>query len=285
MALVWTATDTDVSNWAWENPITWTDAAIGTADATRVVVLSILSPQRFLTGITIGGVTATLVGSQLQTDTVELSMWRAAVPTGTTAAVVVTGAAGIGDLEMSLGVLTGATATPTATTSDGWRSTGASGTVSVTETIPTGGIMLFASGAPTRTFAWTFDKGTADSAVLAGATAGALRAGSFATAGSQTITATGSTWDSGAMVAGVWEPAGTTGQFARPASDVADGGWLNEAASNVNLFESINEETASDTDYIESSVNPVEDTCIIGLSGIQTPDVGDIIMRIRAKVI
>ena len=58
--------------------------------------------------------------------------------------------------------------------------------------------------------------------------------------------------------------------------------------SNVNLFESINEETAGgagDTDYIESSVNPVEDTCIIGLSGIQTPDAGEILMQIRAKVV
>lgn len=73
------------------------------------------------------------------------------------------------------------------------------------------------------------------------------------------------------------------GQFSRPSSDVADGNWLNEASSATNLYASIDEETASDTDYIVSGATPTNDTCTVGLSTISTPAAGTITMRIRAK--
>jgi hypothetical protein len=77
--------------------------------------------------------------------------------------------------------------------------------------------------------------------------------------------------------------AAVTGQFARPSSDVADGNWLNESASNTNLYASIDETTASDADYIRSGSSPTDDTCTVGLSAISTPDAGTVTMRIRAR--
>lgn len=52
----------------------------------------------------------------------------------------------------------------------------------------------------------------------------------------------------------------TPPQEASPDGDVADGSWLNEAGSNVNLFASIDEDTsggAGDSDFIRSSASPV----------------------------
>lgn len=76
-----------------------------------------------------------------------------------------------------------------------------------------------------------------------------------------------------------------SGQFARPSSDVADGNWLNEASSNTNLYESINETTASDTDYIRSGATPSNDTCTVGLSSIIAPTSGTVTLRVRAKYV
>jgi len=74
-----------------------------------------------------------------------------------------------------------------------------------------------------------------------------------------------------------------TSQYARPTSDVADGNWLNQASSNVNLYASIDEEVASDTDYIRSGSSPSDDTCTVGLSSISTPAAGTVTMRVRAR--
>lgn len=53
-------------------------------------------------------------------------------------------------------------------------------------------------------------------------------------------------------------------QFARPNADLVDGDWLNEAASATNLYASIDEVTASDSDYIESAAAP--STNAVGMS-------------------
>jgi len=78
--------------------------------------------------------------------------------------------------------------------------------------------------------------------------------------------------------------AGASGQFARPSSDVADGNWLNQASSNTNLYQSIDEAVAdlSDADFIKSGAAPTDDTCTVGLSPITTPQAGTVTMRIRA---
>jgi hypothetical protein len=58
-------------------------------------------------------------------------------------------------------------------------------------------------------------------------------------------------------------------QSARPDADVTDGGWVNRAGSNVNLYQSIDEATADDTDYIQSSLSPSSaDMTEINLSDI-----------------
>src|SRR5215217_3066631 len=58
-----------------------------------------------------------------------------------------------------------------------------------------------------------------------------------------------------------------------PISDVTDGSWLNELGSNTNLFASIDETVASDTDYIISSAlsSGVSDTCEVGLTALNDP--------------
>jgi hypothetical protein len=74
-----------------------------------------------------------------------------------------------------------------------------------------------------------------------------------------------------------------TAAFARPSSDVAGGNWLNEADSGTNLYASIDEETANDTDYIISGATPTDDACTIKLSNVTTPQSGTVTMRVRAK--
>ena len=54
--------------------------------------------------------------------------------------------------------------------------------------------------------------------------------------------------------------------FLRPDQDSVDGTWLNQGGSNSNLYLSLNEDVASDAEYIQSVVNPVDEVCKIGLS-------------------
>src|SRR5215204_3122896 len=53
--------------------------------------------------------------------------------------------------------------------------------------------------------------------------------------------------------------------FLRPNADAVDGNWTNEAGSNANLFASLDETVASDTDYIQSPTNPLNEVCKIAL--------------------
>ena len=75
------------------------------------------------------------------------------------------------------------------------------------------------------------------------------------------------------------------GQFARPISDVSAGGWVNEAASAVNLYASIDEVAASDADYIRSGAAPVNDATVIGLGSLSTPAAGTVTINLRAKYV
>lgn len=61
-------------------------------------------------------------------------------------------------------------------------------------------------------------------------------------------------------------------QLARPITDITDGLWTNEAGSNVNLYASIDETSASDTDYIQSSSSPASaDIAEVGLTSLSDP--------------
>ena len=54
-------------------------------------------------------------------------------------------------------------------------------------------------------------------------------------------------------------PTPTVSIFIRPDTDASNSGWTNEAGSSSNLYLSIDETSANDTDYIQSSANPVSD--------------------------
>lgn len=74
-------------------------------------------------------------------------------------------------------------------------------------------------------------------------------------------------------------------QFAVPATDHTDGSWTNEAASAVNLYASIDEATASDSDYIQSSVSPAAvDEVKLTLEPLAEPtETTDHVLRYRYK--
>jgi hypothetical protein len=63
----------------------------------------------------------------------------------------------------------------------------------------------------------------------------------------------------------------TINKYAYPSSDISDGLWTNELDSAVDLFQSINESTASDTDYIKSSTNPSNDIAEVELGPMAAP--------------
>ena len=52
--------------------------------------------------------------------------------------------------------------------------------------------------------------------------------------------------------------------FFRPNADDIDGNWTNEAAGTT-LFSLIDEASASDSDYIQSPVDPMLETCRVAL--------------------
>jgi len=63
----------------------------------------------------------------------------------------------------------------------------------------------------------------------------------------------------------------TIPQSARPTADSVDGNWTNQADSNVNLFDSIDEVSASDTDYIKSETQPSSSGCRVKLGSLTDP--------------
>lgn len=62
----------------------------------------------------------------------------------------------------------------------------------------------------------------------------------------------------------------TASSILTPNSDVSIATWTDEAAGTTNIYQSIDESTASDTDYISGN-NNTNDTCEIGLSTITDP--------------
>lgn len=68
-----------------------------------------------------------------------------------------------------------------------------------------------------------------------------------------------------------------------PDADVSDGNWTNQAGSNVNLFASIDELTASDSDYIQSQTNPQNDLAEVSLVDPPFQLASPIVARYRYK--
>jgi hypothetical protein len=62
-----------------------------------------------------------------------------------------------------------------------------------------------------------------------------------------------------------------TPQYARPNADISLGGWTDQDDGTTNIYQSIDEVTPSDLDYIKSSVNPTSDVVVIGLESKPAP--------------
>ena len=60
-------------------------------------------------------------------------------------------------------------------------------------------------------------------------------------------------------------------QFSRPDADFARDTWTTDAGGTTNLWDSINETSASDADYVKSSVDAVNDELIVTLANIEDP--------------
>lgn len=75
---------------------------------------------------------------------------------------------------------------------------------------------------------------------------------------------------------------GASPLYLRPDADVTDGGWTNELGGTT-LYTSINETPLSDSDYIQSSVNPTADITRISLSNPSTTVEGPVKLRYRYR--
>ena len=72
----------------------------------------------------------------------------------------------------------------------------------------------------------------------------------------------------------------------RPSADVTDGGWLNEAASAVSLYASVDDDPTNDAQYIESPLTYGTDVCEVQLADPgATPPAGDVILYIRHRAV
>lgn len=98
----------------------WDGVAIGAADSTRyVVVAAVIRNNADLTSVTIGGVSATKVVSKLSTtETASTHIWWAAVPTGTTANIIVVAPATMSSISASVYTITGSATAAVSTTSN-----------------------------------------------------------------------------------------------------------------------------------------------------------------------
>lgn len=60
-------------------------------------------------------------------------------------------------------------------------------------------------------------------------------------------------------------------QFARPDADTLIGNYVNEADGVTNIFQSIDEASANDADYIKSVASPSAEVYVCGLSNVTDP--------------
>lgn len=93
--------------------------------------------------------------------------------------------------------------------------------------------------------------------------------------------------DIGARIApdiGALQSAAPSGTTIRPSADVTDGGWLNEAASHVNLFASVDDNPTDDATWIQSPLTATPDAVTLALADPGgTPATGAMTLTIRLK--
>lgn len=193
---------------------TFTAMGIGSADATRIVLLQVGSRKgtggnAIPTSVTIGGVTATMV-SGVQADdgstaNVSATIWKAAVPTGTTADVVITHAASMSRCSARTQRMVNGNSTAA---SSGTQNSITSGTtLTVTPTIPSGDILIAHVVAHVTGGGATWSGATEEfDGYLSGTNLTVFSGAKSSTAGSPTVIATTSSSSSRALA---WAVFGT----------------------------------------------------------------------------
>jgi hypothetical protein len=158
-AVTGVSTDTSVDDAASSTTTTFTNQAIGTASATRIVVVGIGvymgGDNDPITSVTVGGVGLTQVAAIGDPDW-PIDMWAGNIPTGTTADIAVTTGTAV-QTNIGIGVAAIDNVNPTATDFCGKVARGGEGTPYTTTTpltVPTGGIGVVTG--------WAFNTSAAD---------------------------------------------------------------------------------------------------------------------------
>jgi hypothetical protein len=133
---------TEVDEETGTNPRTWTSQDIGTAAADRHVVVGV--PLRAagnitISSVTVGGISATqlkTIDGEVGANTTSVDLWIAAVPTGTTASIVVTFSGAPARHGIAVWAVYGSTGTASASVSS--LSNGSSTSL----TVPAGGVAI-----------------------------------------------------------------------------------------------------------------------------------------------
>lgn len=129
------------------NASTHTSGAIdiGTADAARYVVVAFGGQGNLgATSVTIGGISASKIDDSFSASNTSVSLWGAAVPTGTTAVVVVNWSTTNNNIYLQLYSMYGLSSTTPYHTNKNVVTSGAG--VSTTLNIPTNGIAIAGAG-------------------------------------------------------------------------------------------------------------------------------------------
>lgn len=177
----------------------WTGLSFGTASSNRYMVACIFMEGAFtVTGVTIGGVTASSVASKANGNS-NVSMWIAAVPTGTSGTVAVTSTAP-GGSAIYLCTLYSLTGNASAT---------AAGTISSSASPPTG---TLTTAAGTAVIAASMDNNNSptwtgvsqDALVTTSTPSGTSGHSNVSSGGSLTVTCSWASESSPVMVAGAW---------------------------------------------------------------------------------
>lgn len=60
-------------------------------------------------------------------------------------------------------------------------------------------------------------------------------------------------------------------QYARPNADTYRDNWVDDGEGTTNIYTTIDESSASDADYIQTVINPVDDVYVCALSTLTDP--------------
>jgi hypothetical protein len=133
------------------NTATFTSQAIGTAASDRYVIVGVgTSDGAVVTGVTVGGNSATKIHETVDSGSLNASLWMVNVTTGTTANIVVTSSASINKVGIVAGAATGISSTAPSGGAIGLSNNAFdSNPRTATVTIPSGGFAVCAGATVT----------------------------------------------------------------------------------------------------------------------------------------